>query len=56
MTAQTFEEAIAEFIKVSRDALDQEVMENLLLWRGPRDVEARGKLATAWAAVKGGRR
>ena len=43
---------------VGRAASEQaiEVMENLLLWRGPRDVEARGKLATAWAAVKGGRR
>jgi hypothetical protein len=33
-----------------------EVMHNLLLWRGVRDVEARGKLATAWGAVKSARR
>ena len=43
---------------VGRAASEQaiEVMENLLLWRGPRDVEARGKLTTAWGAVKSDRR
>ncbi|MEO2002972.1 MAG: hypothetical protein ABGY41_02610 [Candidatus Poribacteria bacterium] len=33
-----------------------EVMENLLLWRGVRAVEAAGKLATAWGTMKGARR
>ena len=43
---------------LGRGGVDEvrEVMENFILWRGARDVEARGKLATAWGAVKNARR
>ena len=39
---------------LGRGGVDEvrEVMENFILWRGARDVEARGKLATAWGALK----
>jgi len=43
---------------LGRGGVDEvrEVMENMILWRGVRDVQARGKLATAWGAVKSARR